>query len=66
MYFLTPSRKRMRKAVARGARRTFAEQVLRDPLSKQHIFAKLGTLVHSDMLVVCSSKTSSVAGVEGV
>lgn len=58
-YTLTPSRKRMGKAVARGSRISIANQCLNDEDISKHVIKKICRMVRAEMEVMCSDKVDS-------
>ena len=59
-YNLTPSRKQIGKAVARGSRLSIATQCLKDADTRKHIIHKVGKVVQSEVAALCSGKRKSV------
>ena len=58
-YNLTPSRKQIGKAVARGSRLSIATQCLKDADTRKHIIHKVGKVVQSEVAALCSGKRKS-------
>lgn len=59
-YVLTPSRKHIGKAVARGSRKAVAYESLNDPVTRKYVLAKVGSIVRSELACMCSDKTDSI------
>ena len=59
-YLLTPSRKKVRKLVARGSKITIVDQFFKDLKLRKHMAAKIGRIVQDEISVMCSDKFSSV------
>ena len=59
-YELTPSCKRIGKALARKAPRTVAVQTLADPTTRLHVLKELGRILRAEMTAMCSDKTASL------
>lgn len=59
-YHLTPKRKRVGKAIARGSKKAVVEECFKDPVVKKHLMAKVGRVIHSELSAMCSEKVSSV------
>ena len=58
-YNLTPSRKKMGKAIARGSRLSIATQCLNDEDISKHVIKKVGRMVHSEIVALCSDRVDS-------
>ena len=56
---LTPSRKRLGKALARGSRKVVAIESLKDPTMRRHIL-KIGILVRNEMIAMCTDARGSI------
>lgn len=56
---MTPSRKKIRKALARGSRVAIATQCLDDDVMSKHIIKKVCRMVKSEMEALCSDKVDS-------
>lgn len=59
IYTLTPSRKPIGKAVARGSRLSIASQCLNDEGVSKHVIKKICKIVHSEMEALCSDRVDS-------
>ena len=59
-FTLTPSRKRLGKALARGSRRVVAIECLKDPTTRRHILKKIGILVRNEMIAMCTDARGSI------
>ena len=59
-YALTPSRKRIGKALARKAPRTVAVQALAGPTTRLHVLSEIGRILRAEMTAMCSDKTASL------
>ena len=59
-YVLTPSRKHLGKAVARGTRVSVAKECLKDPVTKKYIMKRIGMLVRNELIFMCSDTTNSI------
>ena len=59
-YRLTPSRKHLGKAVARGSRYAIADECLSQPLTQKYVLKKIGVLVGKELRNMCSDSTRSV------
>ena len=57
---LTPSRKGIGKAVARGSRAKIAKQCLDDLVIRKHIIKHIGFAVKSEIVALCSDRVESV------
>ena len=58
-YCLTPSRKKMGKAVARGSRISIATQCLSDEDVSKHIIKKVCRMIQSEVQELCSDRVDS-------
>ncbi len=58
-YVLTPSRKSIGKAVARGSTKAVAE-ALSKPVTQKYVLEKVGTVIRSELATMCSDKVSSM------
>ena len=56
---LTPLRKRVGKAIARGSRKAVAEQCFKDPSTKKYLLEVFGREIRKDIRHISSSKTPS-------
>ena len=59
-YLLTPSRKGIGKAVARGSRVSLALQCLEDERVRKHIIKRVGKIVMSEVAKMCSNEVNSI------
>ena len=59
LYNLTSSRKKMGKAIARGSRISIATQCLNDESISKHIIKKVGSIIHSEVVALCSGEVNS-------
>ena len=59
-YALTPTRKPIGKAVARGHRQGLAVECLKDPIIKRYLLKRIGVLVRNEHRYLCSDSTSSI------
>jgi len=59
-YNLTPSRRQIGKAVARGSRKTNAQECFRDSGTMQYVLDHLGNILRSEMKAMISDNTGSV------
>jgi hypothetical protein len=59
-YNLTPSRKKLGKAIARGSMLTVALKCVEDDRIRPHIVRKIGQLVKGEIVNLCSKKVQSV------
>ena len=59
-HILTPSRKRMGKAVARKSHRTVAEEYWKSPNISKYLMHQLGTMLCQELKMMCSDSTQSV------
>ena len=57
---LTPSRKHIGKAVARGSRKAVALECLKDPATRKYLLKKIGLLVRNELISMCSDSTNSI------
>ena len=57
---LTPSRKRMGKAVARKSYKAVAEECWKSPDVRRYIMCQLGTLLRQELKKLCSDETQSI------
>ena len=58
-YTLTPSRKHIGRAVARGSRMAIVTHCLKDAMVQQHIISKFGKLLQSEVATLCSNRCIS-------
>ena len=59
-YLLTPSRRRIGRAVARGSRLAIVSHCLEDVVLRKHIIASIGKRVQAEVATLCSDKCNSV------
>ena len=59
-YTLTPRRKHIGKAVARGGRKSVVDECFKDPESRKYVVRKFGSLMQSEMKTMCSEKVDSI------
>ena len=59
-YALTPTRKLIGKAVARGHRHSLAVECLKDPIIKRYLLKRIGVLVRNELRYLCSDSASSI------
>lgn len=59
-YELTPSRKHIGKAVARGRRQSVAIECLKEHSTKRYPLKRIGMLVRNELVVLCSDSTNSI------
>ena len=57
---LTPSRKRIGKAVARGSRLAIVSHCLDDAVVRKHIISRIGKMVQSEVATLCSDRCNSI------
>ena len=57
---LTPSRKQIAKAIARGSRLAIVSHCLQDPVVRKHIISRVGKMVQSEIATLCSDGCNSV------
>lgn len=57
---LTPTRKHIGKAVARGSRQAVAVQCLKEPATRKYLLKRIGVLVRNELISMCSDSTSSI------
>ena len=61
MYLLTPSRKKVGKAVARGSKKAIANECMKDPMTKQHLLTAIGNNLRAELSAMCSrANTNSI------
>lgn len=60
VYRLTPKRKRVGKAIARGRKRVVVEECFKDPVMKRYVMEKVGKAARSELKSMCSVPVSSV------
>ena len=59
-FYLTPTRRRIRKPLVRKSRCALARQCLKDPLLRKCITKGVGRSLHSEIANLCSSKVDSI------
>ncbi len=59
-YVLTPSRKHIGKAAARGSRKAVANESMKDPVTRRYILEKVGRILRSELAAMCADMTASV------
>ena len=59
-YVLTPSRKHIGRAVARGSRHAIVSHCLEDPVMRNYIISRVGKIVQSEVATLCSDRSNSV------
>ena len=59
-YILTPKRKKLGKALARGCSKQVAGECLKDPKIRIYIIEKIGKIVRVEFCRLCSDKTDSI------
>ena len=59
-YTMTPSRKHVRKAVARHSRSAMLVELLKDPISKRYMLRHIGILLRKELSQMCSDETNSI------
>jgi len=57
---LTPRRKKLGKALARGCSKQVAGECLKNPAIRNYIIQKIGKIVHVELCGLCSDKTASM------
>lgn len=57
---MTPSRKRVGKALARRSKWSTVLELLKDAATKQYIVKKIGILVRRELMQMCSEKVDSI------
>ena len=58
--YLTPSRKRVGKAVARGSRKQAVSECMRDKRMLMYAIQLIGRTLRSEMAALCSNRANSV------
>ena len=58
-YALTPTRKHIGKAVARGRRQSVAIECLKEPSTRKHLLKRIGMLVRNELIALCSDSSNS-------
>ena len=59
-YSLTPSRKRMGKAVARGSKKAIVQECFKDTVTTKHVLNHLGKILRREMKAMVSDNTGSL------
>ena len=59
-YILTPSRKKIVKAVARKSMQSMARECFKEPRSRAYLVKYVGMIVRNELKSMCSDKTNSV------
>lgn len=59
-YALTPTRKHIGKAVARGRRQSVAIECLKEPSTRKHLLKRIGMLVRNELIALCSDSSNSI------
>ena len=59
-YNLTPSRKKVGKAVGRGSKQSVIKECMRDPVMQKYTVEIVGQHVQRELAVICSEATNSV------
>ena len=59
-YNLTPSRKKVGKAVARGSKKAVINECMKDPVIQKHIIMILGRHIRSELVSMCSEAANSL------
>ena len=59
-YMLTPSWKKIGKAVAHGSKKALAKQCMEDPVTKRHFFYLVGLSLRRELKVMVSDRTNSL------
>lgn len=59
-YFLTPTRKKIGKAVARGSKCTVARECFSDPTTRNFALNYLGTILRKEIKTMVSHNTNSI------
>ena len=57
---MTPTRKRFVRMMARGSRHSVASQCLEDKVMRNLLIKKLGELLHSEVVLLCSDQVGSI------
>lgn len=65
-YVLTPTRKRLGKAVARRSKKEIVDQSMKDPLVKRYMIEKMGQILRSEVTTMCSDRTCSILSNQSV
>ena len=59
-YPLTPTRKHLGKAVARGSKKSVAIECLKDPATRKFLLKGIGVLVRNELKSMCMDSRSSI------
>ena len=59
-YLLTPSRKHIGKAVARGSRLAMAVECLKEPTTRKYVLKQIGVVIRNELKTMCSDSTCSI------
>lgn len=59
-YHLTPSRKKVGKAVARGSKKQVVSECMKDPRMKTYPIQLLGRQLRNELTSLCSNSTNSI------
>ena len=59
-YNLTPTRKKVGKAVARGNKKAVIIECMKDPVMQKHIIMILGGRIRSELASMCSEAANSL------
>ena len=59
-YNLTPSRKKVGKAVARGSKKAVINDCMKDPVMEKDIIMILGGRIRSELASMCSEAANSL------
>lgn len=65
-YALTPSRKYIGKAIARGRRQTVAIECLREKRTRVYLLKRIGVALRNELRVMCSESTNSILSNQSV
>ena len=65
-FVMTPSRKRLGRAMARGSRKAVAVECLKEPTTRKHLLKRIGMLVRNELMSMCSERTSSILSSQSV
>lgn len=63
-YVLTPSRKKLGKAVARRSRQTVARECFSEPITRAHLLRHIGMVIRNELKAMCSDKAMSILRTE--
>lgn len=61
----TPSRKHIRKAIARGSRQSVAAECLKKPGTRRYLLKRIGVMVRNELVAMCSNGTNSILHQQG-